>query len=258
MDIRKARRYVRRTLYQKGTPADALARFVQLAGIGAAQAAHHQHGVHLRGQLARFVLPEGRSGADGVLNGEVLYPAVQHGQNFLPTLVGKGGLRHRQRAFHLRQRGSLFPVVNSINPAPPVTDGADNFGMIALPHQNDRQAAGAVAGYHVMQPGDKRAREVNDLVRRAPQGLGDFWSHAMAADEHHLASRLLHLVDDRYAHGVQPPDDLRVVRQLAEGNDGFSFLCGFDRPVHRPLDPHAEARVTRHRNRHKTVLLSIS
>ena len=43
MDIRKARRYIRRTLYQKGTPANALARFVQLAGIGAAQAAHHQH-----------------------------------------------------------------------------------------------------------------------------------------------------------------------------------------------------------------------
>ena len=58
----------------------------------------------------------------------------------------------------------------------------------------------------------------------------------MAADEHHLASRLLHLVDDRYAHGVQPPDDLRVVRQLAEGNDGFSFLRGFDRPPDSELN----------------------
>ena len=32
----------------------------------------------------------------------------------------------------------------------------------------------------------------------------------------------------------------------------------YDRSIHRTLDPHTEARVTRHRNRHKTVLLSIS
>lgn len=92
MDIRKARRYIRRTLYQKGTPANALACFIQLAGIGAAQAAHHKHGVHLRSQLARFILPKGRGGADGVLHGEICYPAVKDRQDFLPPLVGKRGL----------------------------------------------------------------------------------------------------------------------------------------------------------------------
>ena len=258
MDIRKARRYIRRTLYQKSAPANPLARFVQLAGIGAAQAAHHQHGIHLGGQLTRFVLSEGRGGADGILHGKVLHPAMQHGQDFLPPLVGKGRLRDSQRAFHFRQRGGLFTVVDGVDLSAPVSDGADHLRVIALPHQDDRQAAGAVTRHHIMQPGNERAGEINHLVRRAAKGLGDFRRHTVAADEHHLAARLIHFVDDGYAHVVQPPNDFGIVRQLAEGNDGFSFLRSLDRPIHRTFDPHAEACVPSHQNRHKTVLLSIS
>ena len=158
----------------------------------------------------------------------------------------------------MRQRDRLFGVVDGVDRSAPVSDGADHLGMISLPHQNHRQTAGAVTRHHIMQAGDKRTSEINHLVRHAAKGFGDFRSHAMATDKHHFAARLFHFVDDRYAHGVQPPDDLRVVGQLAEGNDGLSFLRSLDRPIHRTFDSHAEARVACHRNRHKTVLLSIS
>ena len=164
--------------------------------------------------------------------------------------MGESGLGDGQRPFQGRKLLGFLRGADGVAGAADAADGAHHFRVVALPDEDYRGTVRAVAGNHVVKPRHKGTGQVDHLPGGLLQLPGDVGGHTMASDDDGFPGGLFTGMNGVYAHGFQLFDHLRIMDDLAEGNDLASAFSRFQRAVYRAPNPHAEARMSGDFNAH--------